>query len=178
MGWQVRRAGEADAARDAEIDIDGWEAAYRGLIPDAFLDELRYDVYTDRWARILRERTDPGAMFLALDDKGEIRACSLVHTLRDVADGNPSRPTGELLAIYADPGRLGTGAGFAVSQAGMEHLAAQGFRHAVPWVLMPTIAPAAFTTRAAGPATRVTKPVGIGGAGEIRCSRPLQFSRT
>ena len=36
----IRRAAEADAAEIAAIHIEAWQWAYRGQIPDAYLDGL------------------------------------------------------------------------------------------------------------------------------------------
>jgi GNAT superfamily N-acetyltransferase len=50
---------------------------------------------------------------------------------RDEADRQPALPTGELIAIYADPARRGTGLGFALPRKGSSTLGtAQEVRYA------------------------------------------------
>ncbi|WP_330987113.1 hypothetical protein [Herbaspirillum lusitanum] len=49
----VRRATVDDAALIAQVRIDSWRAAYRGLIPDAYLDGMKVEDSTRMWTRVL-----------------------------------------------------------------------------------------------------------------------------
>jgi ribosomal protein S18 acetylase RimI-like enzyme len=49
-------------------------------------------------------------------------------------DAVPGTPTGELHALYADPARLGQGAGAAAHEAGLAQLRAAGYTYLVLWV--------------------------------------------
>lgn len=153
MKWTVRRAVPADAGRIAEINIEGWRAAYRGLLPDSYLDGMRYETLRERWSTGLRSYTEPAAMFVAVGPDPVVRAYAFVSAARQETDRHPNLPTGELCAIYADPRWRGTGAGFAVHQAALGHLAAHGYRHAVLWVLAGNALRGGSTRRGAGSAT-------------------------
>jgi hypothetical protein len=52
----IRRAIATDAATIAGIHVRAWQWAYRGLIPDAFLDSLSVEARETSWRRQL-ERT-------------------------------------------------------------------------------------------------------------------------
>ncbi|TNC21923.1 GNAT family N-acetyltransferase [Amycolatopsis alkalitolerans] len=178
--WIVRCAVPADAGRIAEINIDGWRAAYRGLISDEYLDAMRYETLRERWATGLRAHAEPAAMFVAIDAGSVIRAYAFVSAVRNEADRHPVQPTAELCAIYADPRRRGTGAGHAVHQASLGHLAAHGFRHAVLWVLRGNAPSRRFYESHGWTCDEREQELEINGerVPEIRYSRALQESRT
>jgi ribosomal protein S18 acetylase RimI-like enzyme len=133
MGWTVRAATPADGARIAEIRVQSWRHAYRHILPEDGLAGLRPAAGTAHWAE-LAGAPPPTALFVAVDGDDVPMAYCLVGAARDEVDLHPDLPTGELWAIYADPAVLGTGAGRAVHDAGVDHLARQGFAHAVLWV--------------------------------------------
>lgn len=180
MGWTVRRAVPADAARIAEINVTGWQAAYRGLVPDSYLDGMRLETLRERWATGLRGHGDPAAMFVAVDEDWVIRSYAFVRPVRRDADRHPVLDTGELCALYADPDWRGTGAGFAVHQAAMGHLAGYGFRHAVLWVLSGNAPSRRFYERCGWKCDEIAHELTIGDeqVPEVRYSRSLQGSRT
>ncbi|WP_236796892.1 GNAT family N-acetyltransferase [Amycolatopsis sp. GM8] len=179
MNWTVRRAVPADAGRIAEINIDGWRTAYRGLIPDAYLDGMRYETLRERWATGLRGHADAASMFVAVGPDSVLRAYAFVRSVRDEGDRHPVHATGELCAIYADPRWKGHGAGHAVHQAALGHLASYGFRHAVLWVLTGNAPSRRFYEAHGWKCDEIEKDGGIAGewTPEIRYSRVLQESR-
>ncbi|WP_137814162.1 GNAT family N-acetyltransferase [Gandjariella thermophila] len=134
MSWTVRRAGAADAEEIARINVASWRHAYRGIVPDAVLDRMLPESRVPGWRRWLALPA-PAAVFVAVDATGRIGAYCGVDAVREEGDRHADLPTGELCAIYVDPPNLGTGAGRAVHDAGVWHLAEQGFRYAVLWVL-------------------------------------------
>jgi ribosomal protein S18 acetylase RimI-like enzyme len=131
--WTVRRATPRDAARIAEIRVASWRHAYRDILPADGLAAMRSEPGVPRWARTASE-PPPIGLFVAVGPDDAPVAFSLVGAAREDVDVHPELPTGELWAIYADPGAIGTGAGHAVHDAGVDHLVRQGFRHAVLWV--------------------------------------------
>jgi GNAT superfamily N-acetyltransferase len=165
----------ADAGRIAEINVTAWRAAYRGLVADSYLQGMDQDVLRERWAAGLRNLAEPAAMFVAAGDDALIRAYAFVREVRDEADRHPDRRTGELIAIYADPAWLGTGAGYAVHRAALDHLATHGFKHAVLWVLSGNALARRFYEARGWSCDEVTKDGGIAGrpTPEIRYSRAL-----
>lgn len=134
MGWWVRQARAADGARVAQIRVLSWQSAYRDLLPRQALTAMRPETSAQRWADTATAPA-PTKLFVAVDDDDVPVAFCLVSAAREAVDRHPDLPTGELCAIYADPLVIGTGAGGAVHDAGMDYLARQGFRHVMLWVL-------------------------------------------
>jgi GNAT superfamily N-acetyltransferase len=127
---EIRRAALADAATIAGIHVRGWQWAYRGLIPDAFLDSLSIEERERRW----REQLDsdhPRRTWLAESDG---RALGFV-TCGPASDDALPAGTGEVFAIYQEARAAGKGVGRALFSHAMGDLRAQGFNMAVLWVL-------------------------------------------
>jgi GNAT superfamily N-acetyltransferase len=170
----VRRGTETDAEQMAKIIVDGWSTAYRGMIPDAYLDAMRAGDRVDR----MRQRLalpDPYATLLAVGGDGAVGAYATVTAVQDGDDEHPNLSTGELAALYADPAWQGTGAGKAAHEAGIEYLVKQGFEHAVLWVLADNAPSRRFYETRGWTCDQVTKADTFGGSSvtEIRYSRLL-----
>jgi GNAT superfamily N-acetyltransferase len=134
MRWRVRAATPADGARVSEIRVLSWRHAYWDILPNDRLAAMRPEARSEHWSE-LAGRPAPIGLFVAVGDDDRPVAFCLVGEAREEVDRHPSLTTGELWAIYADPAVLGTGAGGAVHAAGMDHLARNGFAHAMLWVL-------------------------------------------
>ena len=129
----VRDAEPADAVRMAQVHVESWRGAYRGLIPQNVLDRLDVSARTELWIRLIGG-TDPlrGATLIAELD-GQVIGFAHVGQTRD-EDGDPVR-TGELSAIYLRPGSWGRGAGRALMDEAISRLATAGYTDATLWVL-------------------------------------------
>ncbi|ATE56552.1 GNAT family N-acetyltransferase [Actinosynnema pretiosum] len=133
MQWTVRAGSPDDAPEIARINVESWQRAYRGIVADPVLDRMLPESRLPGWVRVLA-LPDPSRVFVAVEPSGKIGAYCAVDAVREERDAHPDLRTGELVAMYADPGFLGTGAGHAVHEAAVAHLADQGFRYAVLWV--------------------------------------------
>lgn len=129
MGWYIRRAVADDVKEIARVNVASWRSAYRGIVPDQFLDTMRPLDRYDRWIKVVTSST--ATTLVAVDDTGRIGSYCVVTPARDAGVGPE---TGELAAIYADPELRGTGAGHAVHEAGIAKLSGEGFCRAVLWV--------------------------------------------
>ena len=49
----VRRATQGDATALAQVHVAAWQAAYRGVMTDAFLDGLDVRQWAERWRQTL-----------------------------------------------------------------------------------------------------------------------------
>lgn len=134
MAWRVRKATVDDGARIAEIRVRGWQHAYRDLIPERLLADMRPEAGVQRWSDFAKAEL-PTKLFVAVTEDDQVMAYCLVGAARQDRDRHPDLPTGELWAIYAAPEAKGQGAGKALHEVAMNHLVEQGFRHAVLWVL-------------------------------------------
>jgi ribosomal protein S18 acetylase RimI-like enzyme len=174
MGWLVRRATAADVCGLARVNVEAWRHAYRGIVPDAVLDGLDVARREQGWARWVAMPA-PDAVFVATNDTDDVVAYCAVCAVREAEDAHPTLPTGELVAIYAHPSVLGTGAGHAVHEAGVAALAAAGFRHAVLWVFEDNPRARAFYERHGWTSDGVQQEFEVGDARplEVRYSRSL-----
>ena len=127
---QVREARPDDAAEVAGVHVASWQAAYRGLLPDEYLDGLDP---ADRMARYTFGATDPDApLTVVAGDDVAIRGFATTGRSPD-----PDTPdAGELLGLYVDPGRWDLGVGRRLMAEARERLSGRGFTEAVLWVLV------------------------------------------
>jgi ribosomal protein S18 acetylase RimI-like enzyme len=106
----VRPATLADTEGIGLVHVRSWQSAYRGKMPQDYLDGLNPSGRADVWRRIMAE-TEPsrGGLLAAVAEGGGIIGFASFGPSRD-HDADPRR-TGEVFAIYVDPGVWGTGAG-------------------------------------------------------------------
>lgn len=129
----IRSAVVADARGIASVHLRAWQWAYRGQIPDAYLDSLtqQLDQRTAWWHGLLSQPPPEHRTWVAERD-----GCVL-----GFADTGPCRDAdatsgvAELNAIYLDPAVVGTGVGRALMIHVVQDLKARGFRAATLWVL-------------------------------------------
>ena len=122
------------------MHIAAWQAAYRGLMPDEFLDALDPVARAERWRSALVDGpgdgryTAEGHEALALlveDDDGQVVGISVVGPPRRA---EPSG-VGELWMINLEPAAWGSGLGTRLLAAATDELRRSGYVEAVLWVL-------------------------------------------
>ena len=124
----VRPATVADAPAMGRLVVRAWQAAYRGLMPDAYLDGLRTEDRAAYWDGVLRREDRRGVVLVAERD-GEVVGFAAAGPSPD------PEGAGELFAINLDPDHWGTGAGRALLEAVQAELDRMGFAESVLWVL-------------------------------------------
>lgn len=113
VSGRVRPAVVADAAEVGRVHAAAWQAGYRGIMPDEFLDRLADP--TDRWTRILTaeaeqppmpQRPLEGSRTLLVEDTtgGVLGICSIGGAR---VEDDPE--LGELWMLNLDPEAWGTG---------------------------------------------------------------------
>jgi ribosomal protein S18 acetylase RimI-like enzyme len=129
----IRRATIDDAARIAETHVRSWQSAYRGLVPQDYLDSLdpaerlgwrRQILASVNWA--------VGGVLVAEDESGLTGFADFGPT-RD-ADEDP-RLIGEIRAIYVAPGVWGLGHGRDLMTTALAGLTTVGYAEVTLWVL-------------------------------------------
>lgn len=128
----VRLAGLADAADLGAIGGRAWEATYRGMIPDAVLDEWIASTGS-AWRAALEERTSdsPSRAWVAERDGSVVG-----YATTSPARANwlpPPDGAGELTNLYLDPEVIGTGVGRVLFDHAVEDLGRRGFDPLVVW---------------------------------------------
>jgi ribosomal protein S18 acetylase RimI-like enzyme len=110
------------------LHVRAWQAAYRGQMPDAYLDGLRPEERAAYWLGVLGRDDLQGTILVAVRD-GEVTGFAALGPAPDPAGA------GELYAINVDPDHWGVGAGRALLQAAQVELSRLGFAETVLWVL-------------------------------------------
>ena len=113
----------------ARVHVRSWQAAYRNIVPDDYLDQLRPE---DRAAKYDFASLDPGKprTIVAVED-GLIYGFA---TTMPVSDSDmPDH--GELCALYVDPEQWGKGLGVALVASARTQMFERGYRKAILWVL-------------------------------------------
>jgi len=130
---RIREATVADAAHVAEVHVRSWQVAYRGLVPQDYLDGLDPAARRERWSALLADDRWPraGTLVAELDDR--IVGFASILPARD-ADLDPAA-FGEIAAFYLDPGVWRRGIGRRLMAAALDRLAAAGYPRAALWVL-------------------------------------------
>lgn len=128
----VRPATPEDAAEIAALQVRSWKVAYRGIVPDTFLDDLAEDAWLERWITQLTATVRPGIHRLVSTDghDGPPRAVALCGPAMAPVDGL----TGQLYVLYTDPPFWGQGHGGALMSTIDDMLAADGHAGAMLWV--------------------------------------------
>lgn len=130
MNFRVAEPG--DETSIAEVHVLAWQIAYRGMIPDTYLDGLSVTERIATWRQILSELDPPSrSCYVAFRDS---RLTGFVHCCpsRDI-DAAPT--TGEVTAIYVHPNHWGEGVGRGLLKLAVENLNHAGFNSATLWVL-------------------------------------------
>lgn len=131
---KVREGTQLDASQLAEVHVRSWQKAYRGLIPDDYLDSLDADL--GRREGVFRQAaetsSEEGILFVA-EDEGEAVGFVWAGPARD--EDADEAVVGEIWSIYLHPSHWGRGAGKALQDRAMEYLKERGFKEASLWVL-------------------------------------------
>ena len=126
----IALARASDARRIAELQVRAWQAAYRGLLPDALLAGLSIDGRERMW----RKWNDAHPLrVIWLAERGD--ALTGFVATGPSRDDDAEASTGEVYAIYIEPSLIGTGLGRRLFAHASDALRAQGFTRATLWTL-------------------------------------------
>lgn len=125
----IRKATIQDAEAIARIHVFSWQHAYRGLIPDNFLNGLSVPGRTEFWRSNLAAEPDGT---LIVETGFEVVGFAGFGPARD----KPAAPAcAELYAIYIAPDHWGGGCGNLLWAEVERVLIAAGFSRVTLWVL-------------------------------------------
>ncbi len=173
----VREMTLADCDRVSAIRIRGWQRAYRGLMPQSYLDSL--SVAED--AALRRER------FTRAADGGGGEVVNLVAerggavvgwaALGPYREGEVRTGDAELYAIYVSGDHLGSGVGHALLEESVRRAGTRGqARRMYLWVLRENAPARGFYERAGFRPDGTEEPFEVEGTAvpEVRYVRPLE----
>jgi GNAT superfamily N-acetyltransferase len=141
---EVRVATVNDAVAVTAVHVRSWQNAYRGLLPDAYLDGLSVERRSEVWSRILSETDLPRTGTFVLHEGLDV--IGFVHVAPTRDDDLPAS-TGEVTGIYITPSAWRLGGGRQLMDSAKASLKAAGFATAALWVLEANLAARAFYER-------------------------------
>ncbi len=128
----IRRATIDDAVPITETHVRSWQRAYRGLIPQDYLDGLDPAQRVARWEEILTLVDWSAGGVLVAEDRSGVAGFASFGPTRDDED---RRMVGEIMAIYLAPYAWGKGVGRELMASAAGALAAMGYGQTTLWVL-------------------------------------------
>lgn len=168
---RVRLARAEDAAALAHVHVAAWRGAYRGQMPDEYLDALDPVRWTAGWERLLARTEQDGVLVLVAESDGAVVGFANAGPCRDEgSDG-----LGELYAINVHPDAWSRGAGPALLAAATQRLSGLGVDRAVLWVLPGNARARRFYERHGWSADGAARTAEVNGVqvDEVRYSRGL-----
>ncbi|MFF8726376.1 GNAT family N-acetyltransferase [Streptomyces sp. NPDC015171] len=166
----VREMAFADCDRVSEIRVRGWQHAYRGLMPQPYLDRLSVAADAER-RRARFAQGDGQVVNLVAERDGVVLGWAAHGPYRD---GDTLTDDAELYAIYVDPAHVGGGIGRALLAAPVERCGARG--RMLLWVLKENAPARRFYERAGFRADGAEEPFETDGVPvpEVRYARGLR----
>ena len=128
----LRRAQAADVPALARIHVDSWQVAYRGIVPDSFLERFTYQ---KREAAFRQALLDDWAETYLIEDEHEQTALGILTIGGCRDDDLDLNATGEIWGIYLVPAYWRRGIGTWTVHEAERLLQARGYRAVVLWVL-------------------------------------------
>ncbi|MEH0574501.1 GNAT family N-acetyltransferase [Streptomyces sp. B21-108] len=161
----------ADVDRVCEIRVRGWQSAYRGLMPQSYLDALSVDEDAER-RRAHFGRRGADVVNLVAEQEGKVVGWAAHGAYRD---GEVRTADAELYALYVDTGHIGTGVGRALLKESVRQAGALGRSRMYLWVLRDNTPARRFYERAGFHADGAEEPFEVAGVAvpEVRYLSPL-----
>jgi len=128
----IRPARMEDVPEIAFVHVRSWQAAYRGLLPQAYLDGLDPGQRIGQWERSLSATDWSRGGTLVADADGRLSGFVSYGPARDGAD---STRAGEIYAIYLMPAAWDEGIGRQLMAAALDRLGEARFDQVILWVL-------------------------------------------
>ncbi len=125
----IRLANETDAKQIATVHIASWLGAYRGLMPDAILDNLSLEKREQEW----QDRLRAGVKIFVIENSEKIIGFASICPSRDETDD--PKTTLEISAIYLLPEFFGKDFGKKLCEAIYRDAIKKGFQEIILWVL-------------------------------------------
>jgi len=127
----IRPALLQDAPEIAAVHIAAWRSAYKGIVPQAYLNVLSYEDRKNMWTDILCRSNTASMRFVAVDEHNSV--------IGFVAAGKPHDTEldfdAELYAIYLLPEYKGKGVGKQLMLHIVQWLVQNNFHSLYAWVL-------------------------------------------
>jgi L-amino acid N-acyltransferase YncA len=127
----IRPGTAADAPAIARVHVDSWRAAYRGILPAGYLDQLDAASLARHWSQQIQARPADVLVVCSPDDTvvgfAVVSGCTDGPELAGFA--------GEVRMLYLAPPAIGCGLGAALWRACTAELTRRNHHWLVVWVL-------------------------------------------
>jgi len=140
MKIKIRRATPSDAKEIATIHVETWKDAYKGLIPNDYLQSLSVADKAKKWHEMLSDENDQTIYLVGLLND-EISGWASLCKCRDE---DTKENWGELGGIYIHPSAQNKGLGSILMKEGLSILKNDGYTQATLWVLTTNISTREF----------------------------------
>jgi L-amino acid N-acyltransferase YncA len=127
----IRKAALDDAKGIAEVHVESWKSAYKGIISDQFLSELKVDDRLPLWETSLSDPKDEAPVYVAVNQEGDIIGFASFGIERERKNENE----GELYAIYLLNEVKSKRVGTHLFYTGVKELIKHKFKSVRVWVL-------------------------------------------
>jgi predicted N-acetyltransferase YhbS len=127
----IRSADQDDVSKIAAINVRGWQAAFRDIIPQEFLDRMDPEERESFVDQVISEG-DPYHVAVA-DDDGEVVGYVMLGP--PLSEDLKAFAVLELYSLYIEPGRIGSGVGRSLMGHALQYLRNGPWKYAVLWTL-------------------------------------------
>ncbi|MGW0822658.1 N-acetyltransferase family protein [Streptomyces sp. NPDC002845] len=168
---RIREMTLADCRDVAEIRVRGWQSAYAGMIPQAYLDAMDVEADAERRRHHLAGG-DGSVVNLVAERDGEVVGWVAHGPYRD---GEVRAEDAELYAIYVHPRHVSQGVGSALLAESVTRCVAAGHGRMLLWVLKENLSARRFYERWGFAADGAEEPFEVDGVAvpELRFARVL-----
>lgn len=129
--YSVRPATAHDAKAIAEIHVATWQAAYKGILPEDYINKMTVKKRQAYWEEAI-EFGEPQMLVATTEDEKVIGFVGYDRS----RDANTRATVGEIWAIYVTPLHWGQGAGLALWDGARDGLKEEGCTQVTIWVLL------------------------------------------
>ena len=168
MDLRIRKADLADADIVGTISARSWQVAYRGIVPDEYLEKITPEYRAERFRTVLPLLPD-AEFYLVQEGKLPIGVFN-AHTCRDENTGD----CGEIGIFYFLPEYWGKGYAAPAMQFALDRLKERDYQSVVLWVFEENLRARRFYEKQGFVADGMSKILTLGkDLVEIRYRQPL-----
>ncbi|MGD3109466.1 N-acetyltransferase family protein [Streptomyces sp. YGL11-2] len=128
----VREMDGADIEVVSTIRVQGWQAAYAGIVPQAYLDAMTVECDASQRRQLFSHPRRKSRDLVALDDRGPVGWICFGPCRSEISGLGQ---VGEVYALYVSPDLVGQGIGRRLLGEAHAQMKRQGFEASALWVL-------------------------------------------
>ena len=127
----IRKASQNDSKEIASLIIKGWQTAYRGLIPDDYLDNMSLDFIENKWKESISSQNENDNIFV-YEEYNKILGVIRFGALQDKEN---KKYNAEVHVLYVKPSLKRKGIGGQLFKYAKEFFINRGHRDLIIWCL-------------------------------------------